>query len=279
MRIPILLALIILLAIPSIAQRDIDKLAATERAFASMAAEKGTKQAFLANLADDGIVFVPDRTNGKAFWSARGESPSLLSWAPNYADVSSNGLLGYTTGNWEFRAKGKDDAPSAFGDFVTVWQRMPDGNYRFVVDIGINHDKPVQYSTELAAPSYPPNTNEKNSSAADSANTFFEIAGKQGIAAAYKTYAAENVRAYREGNFPLLGRGKLLSFVRKEKADTKLTKRTVFFQSADLAYVTNTYSKTLTDGKTENGNFLQIWKLVDGRWQIVLDIFKPMPQK
>jgi hypothetical protein len=77
----------------------------------------------------------------------------------------------------------------------------------------------------------------------------------------------------------MIGKGKLLSFIRKGKTSTKLAKRTVFFQSADLAYVTNTYSQTKENGSTENGNYLQIWKLIDGRWQIVLDIFKPIPQK
>lgn len=261
------------------AQSDLPKLVATEREFARLAAERGTKQAFLANLADDGLVFVPDRVNGRQYWNSRGESTELLSWAPNYADVSSNGLLGYTAGNWEYRAKGKADTPSAFGEFITVWQRMPDGRYKFVADIGVSHEKPANYSTELAPPSYPPNPNADNASAADTANRFFELVGKSGVAAGYKTYAADSVRAYRENNLPILGRAKLLSFVKKGKEQTALARRSVFFQSADIAYTVNTYSATKPDGTAERGNFMQIWKLIGGRWQIVLDIFKPVAQK
>lgn len=275
----VFLLVFVILCMPVSAQGTLQELVAAERAFAALAAEKGTKHAFLANLADDGIVFLPDRVNGKQYWTSRGESTGLLSWAPNYADVSSNGLLGYTTGNWEYRAKGEDDAPSAFGEFITVWQRMPDDKYKFVVDIGVSHDKPASYSTELAPPSYPAVPNANNASAADTANQFFETVSKKGLAAAYKTFAAENVRTYRENNFPIIGKGRLLSFVKKNKRQTALTKRSVFFQSADIAYTVNTYSETKPEGTAERGNFMQIWKLIDGRWQIVLDIFKPVPQK
>ena len=261
------------------AQADLEKLVQTERAFAVLAAEKGTRAAFLENMSDEAVLFLPDKINGKSYWQGRGESLGLLSWSPNYADVSSNGLIGYTTGNWEYRAKGKDDVPAAYGEFVTVWQRGLDGRYRFNVDIGINHEKPPGYSTDILPPSYPASSNDKNTSAADTANSFFEIVGQAGLSKAYQTYAAKNIRSFREGNLPMIGRDKLLSFIRKSKTRTTLTKRTVFFGSADLAYVTNSYSQVKQDKSVEKGNFMQIWKFIDGRWQIVLDIFKPIPAK
>jgi len=276
----VLLGLLLSLSAISVsAQTDLQKMIGTERAFAALAAEKGTKTAFLANIADDGVLFLPEKVNGKAHWTARAESKGLLSWAPNYADISSNGALGYTTGNWEFRPGGKGDNPSAFGDFITLWQRTPGGTYKFVVDIGVGHDKPAAYSEETSPPSYPQDPNAKNSSAADSASRFFESVASGGLRNAYKLYAADKVRAYREGAAPILGKEKFLDYIGKRKTTTALTKRSVFFGAADLAYITNTYTQTLPDGKIEKGNFVQIWKLIDGRWQIVLDVFKPVPQK
>lgn len=261
------------------AQSDLQKLIDTERAFAALAAEKGTKIAFLSNIADDGVLFLPEKINGKQYWNARAESKGLLSWAPNYADISSNGALGYTTGNWEYRPGGKGDNPTGFGDFVTLWQRMPDGKYKFIVDIGVGHEKPATYSEVTAAPSYPQDANEKNSSAADAATKFFEAANSAGLKAAYKQFASEKVRSYREEMLPMLGKAALLDHVGKQRSQTTLTKRGIFFGAADIAYVTNTYSAALPNGKTEKGNFVQIWKLINGRWQIVLDIFKPIPEK
>ena len=261
------------------AQSDLQNLVQTERAFAALATESGIKAAFLKYMSDDAVLFQPNKVGGKQYWQSRPASEAMLTWAPNYADVSSNGILGYTTGNWEFRPKGKDDAQVAFGEFVTVWQRGQDGRYKFNVDIGISHDKPVKYSTELASPAYPASPNDKNTSAADTANNFFELVGQRGLAKAYQTYAAKEIRSFREGEVPMLGKNRLLSYVKNAKTRTTLTKRAVFFGSADIAYVTNTYNQTKTDNSAEKGNFMQIWKLIDGRWQIVLDIFKPVPDK
>ena len=270
------------LLLPSIgiyAQSDLERVIATERAFAKYAEAHGTKSAFLENAASDAVLFLPDRINAKEYWTARGESKGLLSWDPNYADVSSNGLLGYTTGNWEYRSAGKGGTPEAFGNFITIWQRQPDGKYKFVVDIGVSHDKPAAYSTALAPPAYPSSSNERNTSAADTANSFFEVIGKNGLSAAYKTYAAKEIRSFRENTMPMIGKSELLSYIKKTKGTTKLTKRATFLGSADIAYIVNTYTHTNEDGKTEKGNFMQIWKLIGGRWQIVLDIFKPVPVK
>lgn len=276
------LASIVLAFIPIFGQSDIQKLIDTEQAFAQLAADKDTKTAFLENLADDGVIFNPEKINAKAFWSAQGESKSLLSWAPNYADISSNGILGYTTGNWEFRSKGKDDTPSAFGEFITVWLRQPNGKYKFVVDIGVNHEKPAKYSSDwTTSADKMKDLNEKNLSAADSANSFFETASKLGLKKAYEAYSADDVRVYREDNFPVLGKKNLIAIaeVKKEKTKVAFAKRSVFFGSANIAYIVNAYTKTDSGKMVEKGNFVQIWKLKQGRWQIVLDIFKPVPEK
>jgi len=51
------------------------------------------------------------------------------------------------------------------------------------------------------------------------------------------------------------------------------SKRSAFFNAAELAYIYNTYILTRADKTTEKGNFVQIWKLRGGKWQIVPDIF------
>lgn len=259
------------------AQTDVQKIVDTEHAFAKFAEENGTKAAFLAFSANDALLFLPDKVNAKEHWNSRGPSAGLLSWAPNYADVSANGILGYTTGNWEYRPKGKGDEPNGFGEFITVWLRQPDGKYKFVIDIGVGHKKPEKYSTDwVTAADKGKDLNEKNSSAADNANGFFAAMTEKGIAKAYDIYATEDVRAFREGMAPIIGKKALVSMAKGEKATVTMPKRSTFFGSADLAYSTSTYSKAV-DGKTvERGNLMQIWKLVNGHWRIVLDIFKPV---
>ena len=48
------------------AQDDLRKMVDTEIAFAKLAAEKGTRHAFLANMSDDAVIFTPDRTVAKS---------------------------------------------------------------------------------------------------------------------------------------------------------------------------------------------------------------------
>ncbi|HEV7844168.1 MAG TPA: nuclear transport factor 2 family protein, partial [Pyrinomonadaceae bacterium] len=131
----------------SVRSSDLDSLVNTERAFARRAAEEGTRDAFLAFLADDGIVFAPGPTNGKKSWEARPSRPGLLSWGPIYADISVAGDMGYDTGPWEFRPKGAEDKPVAFGNFMTIWKKQPDGTFKFMLDLGISNPQPVTAQT------------------------------------------------------------------------------------------------------------------------------------
>ncbi len=250
----------------------------TEKAFARTAAEKDTKTAFLEFLADDGITFDPNPGNGKEAWKARPSSPAFLAWTPEYADISANGVLGYTTGPWEYRPKGKADQSVAFGHFVTLWQKQLDGKYRFVLDLGITHAKVDLVDKWATAQPSPAAPDAKRTSAADASVYFFELAEKEGLAKAYKSFSAGDIRLYREGKLPFIGKNSAIEAVKKEKSRIKFSRRSIFFSAGDLAYITNGYSVLDNDGKdAEKGNFLQIWKYRGEKWMIVLDLFKTLP--
>ena len=268
-----------MLAIPifSYAQSDLQKVVDAEHSFASLAAEKGTKAAFLDNMSDDALVFLPEKTNAKTFWSARAESKSLLSWQPNYADVSANGILGYTAGNWEYRPKGKEDAPTAFGEFITIWVRQPNGVYKFVVDIGVSHPKPEKYSSEwTTSPQKIKEFNEKNTSPADVADGFLHTAEESGLQKAYGQFAASDIRVFREEKSPITGKKNVLVALKSSKNIIAFARKSTFFGAADISYNLGTYTMSAGGKITEKGNSLQIWKLINGKWQIVLDILKPL---
>jgi hypothetical protein len=260
--------------------KDLQILAETEKSFARFAAEKDTKSAFLEFAAPDGTVFQPNPTNAIAYWKARGASKGLLSWTPAFADVSANKMLGWTTGPWEYYPKGKTDAPTAFGDFATIWQRQPDGKYKFVLDIGVSHEKSQVDGVDWKSPADAGKTSgEQKLSAGETASEFYQIANNLQLYKAYKTYAADDVRVLREGKLPSLGKENFLRDIKKDKTNVFFTKRNTFFYASDTAYTFNTYVLTRADKTTEKGNFLQIWKLRAGKWQIVLDVFNPIPEK
>lgn len=259
--------------------KDWEKLVATEKSFAAASDASGIKRAFLVFLADDGIVFAPNAVNGKERFGARpDDAPATLSWYPIFADVSSNGVLGYTTGRGEFRAKGKTDAQVFYSEFATVWRRQTDGNYRVVLDIGVSHDKPA---SDDRAVSYSLRTEkfsgENNPSAADFVNIFYDTATAKGLKKAYKTFAADDARFLREGKFPILG--KQGAPVEAKKTKISFGRQMTLQSAGDLAYAVTIYQLTDGAGKVqEKGNSVQIWKLKsDGKWQIVLDVMSQIP--
>lgn len=247
-----------------------------EHAFAARALQAGTKTAFLEFASKDAVLFLPDRIRSVEYWGTQKESPAALIWAPNYADISSNGSMGYTTGNWEMRPSGKDSAPNVFGQFVTIWQKQADGSYKFSLDIGISHDRPVSFSREWHSVTAT-HTVSQSTAAVHTANRFYELANLRGFATAYNQFLAEDVRVFREGTMPEMGKKKFKEVALKGVEKIEFRKRSVFVEAGDLAYVTNTYSLTRKDGTQETGNFLQIWKIVGKEWKIVLDLFKPLP--
>jgi len=272
---------LIIFSVNAFAQSDLQKLYDTEKAFERAAAEKGINRAFIEFTAPDGVCFNPNPVNCREFWRARPASPAGLFWNPNFVDISSNGAMGYTTGNSIYRPKGKDDPNAYYGQYATVWQRQPNGTYLAALDMGISHDKPANVETEWKSPTDSgKEMNEKKSSAADASTTFFETASRQSLSKAYKTFLAEDARLLRDGKPPILGRQNALAEFKNNKAQINFAKRSVFVGAADMAYVSNSYTVNDKSGKqTEKGNFLQIWKLRGGRWQIVLDAFLPVPEK
>ncbi|HEY2954802.1 MAG TPA: nuclear transport factor 2 family protein [Candidatus Eisenbacteria bacterium] len=124
-------------------ESSLDSLVAAERAISRHSVASGMKEAFLAHLADDAVVFRPAPVNGKQVWQARANPAGTLEWAPDHAEISGAGDLGVTSGPWEFRPAPERNLPTGYGHFNSVWKRTKSGEWRVAVDIGIEHEKPA----------------------------------------------------------------------------------------------------------------------------------------
>lgn len=125
-----------------------EEMIAADRAFSAMSVAKGAHAAFLADMADDALVFDGDhppiigKAAAAAYYADRekkdpGYASQRLEWTPLSADASADGTLGYTRGTWALTAKKKDGKPlSLTGYYVTEWRRQADGQYKLAVDIG-----------------------------------------------------------------------------------------------------------------------------------------------
>ena len=117
---------------------DFEDMVAAERAFAADASARGTRAAFLAALADDGLVVAPGPGSGQRVWQARPENKNRLEWAPELAEIAASGDLGYTSGPWRFTQDGAEK-PSGFGHFFTIWRKGADGKWTVLINHAISH--------------------------------------------------------------------------------------------------------------------------------------------
>lgn len=125
-----------------------EELLQADRDFCAMATEKGIDEAFLY-YADEKVikpVHGQQPVVGKfALMQWHKENPAgdeKLTWYPLRAEGS--GTLGYTFGGYELRTKSKAGTDTVYyGNYVSVWKRKSDGNWRYVVDMGNPTDGPV----------------------------------------------------------------------------------------------------------------------------------------
>ena len=138
-------ALALTVAAPALAGPKDDLLAA-DKAFSALAVAQGSNAAFLATMADDGRIYGSGTEApifGKAAAAERFKTSgngdpkvNVLSWAPDNAEVSADGTLGFTDGHWQFAAP----ALHLTGHYVTTWRNVG-GQWKVAADIATTDPK------------------------------------------------------------------------------------------------------------------------------------------
>ena len=265
----------------------LQQMVQTEQAFSRMAAEKNTRDAFMSFIADDGVLFRPTAVNGKQWMREHPVPPAdkhpLLAWQPAFAGMAVTGDLGFTTGPWEFKEDVKDEKPSGYGHFVTLWKKQPHGSWKFVVDLGISHPMSGGPLTHWQPPEAKPPAKIQRVDVAlarrDLINwdrDYLLLSGKHGLAKAFLFYASPIVRLYRNGSLPFIGRNASVNVLETAKGQvTWTTTGGDVSRSGDLGYTYGTYEVTDAEKVTEHGSYVRIWKKEAGQWRIVLDVANP----
>ena len=264
----------------------------TERAFAKMSEEQGTRPAFMAFIADDGILFRPTAVQGKQWMTEHPLPPSdqrpLLSWYPSVASMARAGDMGYTTGPWEYKSDIHDAKPVAWGHFLTVWKKQTDGQWKFAVDLGISNPPPAQAEApwELPRNYKTPKAMKGSMTSSPSALLardleFSQASVKRGARAAFADYATPEVRVYRDGKFPMVGKD-LAPAVLPASSSVWTWEPAAGDVSAsnDLGYTYGTYKITGNEPAPkiiEAGNYLRIWKKDGSAWKVLFDLTYPIP--
>lgn len=268
---------------------ELISLANAERAFAKMSVEKGVREAFYNNFAEDGINFQPHPTNTREAYrktpAPATPPPVTLNWAPIYGDISQAGDLGYTTGPYTLEDRSPAKRPTRHGMYSSVWKKQADGSWKVLLDLGIQVpaavaplDAPFQ-----AAPLW--NVKPKKMSAEDNLASllkadreFFEGA-KAGASFAWQKALSDDARIHRNQMMPVASKTELRSWISKQtasvsgepiKADVAL--------SGDFGYSYGKYE--LKAEKVEKGYYARVWKRdAKGNWRIIFDVTAPLPEE
>ncbi|QHT66051.1 nuclear transport factor 2 family protein [Rhodocytophaga rosea] len=285
MKVALIISSVHLLATFSIAQNnsnDAQTLVQAERDFCNISKSKTTKQAFMAVLAEDAILFRPQPVNGKNWMNENPESPGLLIWEPAWAETSQAGDIGYTTGPYEFRANRTDTVAANFGHYVSIWKKQPDQPWQLVMDVGIGHTKLEKVSTLT----FPPKENIKPQQVSQAQKEllkadqkFAQILKENGIAKAYAANMAMQARLYRNGHFPFIGNSSVEKYLITLKGT--LVSETVegfVAREGDMGYTYGITTYQEEKAEKQYSNYIRIWKRqADNTWKIVLDIQTPRP--
>ena len=276
---PALVLVFLILIQGPIQGTPLEQLIQTERDFSRTSELKGMRDAFLAYLADDGILFRPGPVLGKKWWSGQPPTAGLLTWRPVYADISGAGNLGYTTGPYEF----KSSQGNRTGNYFTIWKRQPDGTFKFVIDFGIVNAPPASPPAE-EFPSAPPAPDRRvNPVEIDKAREeilrldreFSEASVTSGFTTALEARAGESIHVFRRDGLPAVGKAAMRTLLAgKSGALSWSPENSDVAASADLGY---SYGKTSfkPEGQqdSQSGYYVRVWKrLHQGPWQVVFDI-------
>jgi ketosteroid isomerase-like protein len=273
-------------------RRRVDPLSAmvaTERAFSRMSEEKGIRESFMEFIAEDGILFRPRAELGKK-WMREHPLPAstkrpLLVWQPILAGISRAGDMGYTTGPWKYKNDINDSQFSAFGNFMTVWQKQPDGKWKFAIDLGISNPDPKTQPGLVTV--RPPDGRfrrvERTRPYAQLLNAegdFSKASAARGAVEAFLAYAAPDVRVLRNQKQPFVGRKTAVHAMpplamvwtwTPQAADVSI--------SGDLGYSYGIYElRDKNSGSiSETGNYFRVWRKTKGAWKLILDLTDPHP--
>jgi ketosteroid isomerase-like protein len=272
----------------------LESLVDSERAFARTSEEKGTREAFMAFIADDGILFRPTAVRGKQWMTEHPLLPSqkrdLLSWQPIFADIARAGDMGYTTGPWQYQSDIHDARAIAFGNFLTVWKKQADGSWKFAIDLGTSNPQPDQPTTQWRLPEnyrriWPDRLIDVTAEASTLLardREFSRASQTRGAQRAFLLYASPEVRMFRNGKFPFVGKNAASTFVSSLAGVwTWLPAFGDVSMSGDLGYTYGTYRLVGPDSSaktTETGNYFRIWKKLGNSWKVVADVADPVPE-
>jgi len=260
----------------------IQRMVATERAFAAATEEIGIRDGFLTFFADDAVSIRAGAsgstaTIGPAKDGLRASPPAKLPilerlmWEPFTGQVSDDGTLGWLTGPYVSLNQLSKDITRK-GAYFSVWKRQADGTWRVWLDEGIALPDVWSGASEFRVTPAPA------AGAAGMPGESLEDA-ERAVAPggdSWRARLADGVRLHRDAHMPVVGREAVEAWARENWSTVRYAMlRVERAASDDLAVALGGYDATTASGP-QHGTWVRVWKRdITNRWQIVFETSAP----
>jgi len=263
-----LLIAIFFSASTGMAQRSIDSMVQAEKNFANTSLVGSTKEAFVKFIDTAGIVFEKGNpVNGFELYTKSERRPGILTWEPEYAEISLSNDFGYTTGPWKYYANTLKDDPLAQGHFVTVWHLNDTGEWKFLIDFGASYNlerKKMALKKVKAVKGAAKNGRQSLNQAEENFIQSYKTQGKR----AYLSLLSSSSRLNYAGYLPALNAADRKTLIDSLPANISYT--TIGFglsPKEDLGYAYGTL-----DVNDKHEGYLRIWRKEKDGWKIAVEV-------
>jgi hypothetical protein len=260
----------------------LQRMAATERAFAAATAEIGVRDGFLTFFSDDSVSIAAGKDGASATVSpaktglraqAQPKLPLLtrLMWEPFTGHVSVDGTLGWLTGGYANLTLATRELAGK-GAYFSVWKHQPDGTWRVWLDEGIslpnlwNDAAPFRVAPEPDA-----GTEGNPNETLEAVERAVASGGSQ-----WRARLSALIRLHRDGRMPLVDRNAVIDWSAATWQSVRYTVlRQLVADSGDLGIALGGYDATTPAAAAEHGTWIRVWKCdVTGRFRIVFETSK-----
>jgi hypothetical protein len=269
----------------------LQQLAEAERAFVRRAQEVAAAQAFSEFFAADAVSIRetgplsaqddlrdrprPARNPDALFW-----------WEPRYGDVAASGELGWLTGPVQ-STRDRAREPIRHGNYASIWKRQADGQFKIVMDIGIDTPGEVRFPPGFTAADVrqrysTPQIGPLAMSSLLAADQRLMRVARSSVADAYRPVLTSSSRLHRSGHLPWLGADAVLAWLRtRPHLETGETMYVETAKSADFGYTWGSFTEASVAGSTQgNGYYARVWtRDRGGDWKLALDVAHVFPPK
>lgn len=256
-------------------KQSLDDVLNTERSFAAYSVAHGTKDAFLKYLDSTGIVFEKGKAvNGIEAWSKKENGTGVLNWHPVFGGISASGDLGFTTGPWTFQPKSVNDSVVARGQYSTVWKKNKNGEWKFIVDIGVNQtpvfDDAAYHIADETIKFVPGTWNNLLNKEEKFIRQTKDADANQRRKAYEQVLSKTAFFLNRNGSLPTVQTNTLGQALQNMPHVIEYTiDGSGISEAGDLGYV---YGTSVFNNKTEN--YLRIWRREGIEWRLVLEVLR-----